>query len=462
MSVLCYDISSGGITAALFKSDLKTIHVVKSEWTPGPTLKLETIAIQFKRLTAELAASSAADPVKTVSIGSFLHSFVLLDQAGMPLTDVFTWLDVPGNEADDGVERVRSRIGDSFHQRTGCRYHPMFPVFKLVALHLHHESLLAHATRIVSAKSFFVHRLTGTWIEDHGTASATGLYNIPKGNWDSELMDLAGIDNEQLAPVAARGRLVGHLSAHAAREFGLAQDVNVVNGSGDGFLADIGSECESPQRISVTLGTSGAARQTISRPVLDALSGTFCYQAADDVYLLGCAGSNGGNVLEWSRSIFGSSKDADSTGDDVPVFIPLLNGERSPEWNPQLTGSWHGLKARHTAADLARSALEGVVFNLAYYVDILQKTSGIKAREVILSGNGFLDPLAAPILATVLDAAVLIPGDPGLASLRGSAICALRTAGTAIPPLELKAIAPISNTRIRERYRLWVSCRRGL
>jgi gluconokinase len=350
-------------------------------------------------------------------------------------------------------------MGDRFHELTGCRYHPMFPVFKLAALYLHDKSLLASAARVVSIKSFFVYLLTGTWVEDHGMASATGLYNIVRGEWDSELLSLAGIQENQLPLVRARTELIGRVTGHPAREFGLAEDIAVVNGSGDGFLANVGSECESPERISVTLGTSGVARQATFRPVLDALSGTFCYRAADDAYLLGCAGNNGGNVLDWSRSIFGSSKEAESTAEDIPIFIPLLHGERSPEWNLRLTGSWHGLKARHTAADLARSILEGVVFNLAHYVEIVQQTSGKKALEVVLSGNGFLDPLAAPILATVVDASVLMPEHPGLASLRGSAICALRESGIPVPPLKSKVVPPLASTNIRERYRQYRSLR---
>src|SRR5207244_6661033 len=164
------------------------------------------------------------------------------------------------------------------------------------------------------------------------------------------------------------------------------------------------------------------------------------------VYLLGCAGSNGGNVLDWGRSIFDKSKDA-GTAADLPIFIPLLHGERSPDWNPRLTGSWHGLMAMHTAADLSRSILEGVVFNLAHFVEIVQNTSGMKASGVVLSGNGFLDPFAAPILATIVDTAVWMPLRPGLASLRGSGICALRALGAPVSPLNSKVVPPLVDTK---------------
>jgi sugar (pentulose or hexulose) kinase len=254
--------------------------------------------------------------------------------------------------------------------------------------------------------------------------------------------------------------MIGRITRQTMHAFGLPETAAVINGSGDGFLANLGSECESAERISVTLGTSGVARQTLDQGVFDPAAGTFCYKAAERDYLLGCAGSNGGNVLDWARSIFGAAcRDAASAGDDVPIFIPLLHGERSPDWNPQLAGSWHRLRSQHTASDLSRSVLEGVVFNLAHFVDIVQKTSGRRGYQVVLSGNGFLDPLAASILAAVVDHSVLLPEQPGLASLRGSAVSALRGLGSPVPPLKLKEVAPMAGNKIRDRYGLYRSFR---
>jgi sugar (pentulose or hexulose) kinase len=168
-------------------------------------------------------------------------------------------------------------------------------------------------------------------------------------------------------------------------------------------------------------------------------------------YLLGCAGSNGGNVLDWGRSILGSLNGVEPST-DPPIFLPLLHGERSPEWNPNLTGSWHRLTARHTSADLSRSILEGVIFNLAHFVEIVQRTSGTDASSLILSGNGFLHPLAAPLLAAVAGVPVFMPENSGVLSLRGAAVCALRALGSTVPPLKPRQIPPLTDPKILERY----------
>jgi gluconokinase len=345
---------------------------------------------------------------------------------------------------------IRSELGDRFHQTTGCRFHPMFPVFKLASMRLEKAPALQAAKRIVSIKALLMHKLTGVWLEDHGIASASGLFNILKRRWSEEILDLLGLNAGYLPEVASRNQIAGGITGSAAAEFGLPPETPVVNGTGDGFAANVGSACESLDKLSVTLGTSAVVRQTLAQPALVAGAGTFCYMADENAYLLGCAGSNGGNVLDWGRNILGATDQR--VGTDLPIFIPLLHGERSPEWDPDLTGSWHGLKASHTAADLSRSILEGVIFNLAHFLEIVQTASATRAADLVLSGNGFLDPLAAPLLAAIPGTPVWMPEQPGFLTIRGAAICALRALGEPVPELRLRRIPPLDDAKILQRY----------
>ena len=201
-----------------------------------------------------------------------------------------------------------------------------------------------------------------------------------------------------------------------------------MSGSGDGFLANVGSACTNAKRMAVTLGTSGAARQMVSTPALNPSAGTFCYRASSNAFLLGCASSNGGNVLDWARRSFGPVATL-TPGRKLPIFLPWMNGERSLEWDPELQPSWHDRTAEHAPPDLARAVAEGVLFNLAQYVEVVERESGVSAGQIVLSGNGFRDPLLAPILASVLGRELLQPAAAGLATLRGAAVCAWKALG---------------------------------
>jgi len=250
---------------------------------------------------------------------------------------------------------------------------------------------------------------------------------------------------------------VGYVTSKSSAAFGLQEGIAVVNGSGDGFLANVGSDCETPSRIAVTLGTSAAVRQSLPHPLMDDSAGTFCYRADQATYLLGCAGSNGGNVLEWAHSIFGEA--GVETENEPPIFIPLLHGERSPEWNGRLRGSWHDISAKHSPADLHRSVLEGVIFNIAHFVEIVQGASGYTASDIVISGGGFRHPSAAGILAAVTGGRILAPSFPGSASLRGAAIWAMRALSLPAAPLETHEVLPLADPGLNARYNRYRSLR---
>jgi gluconokinase len=460
MTAVCFDISSGGMSGAVFDAKGEIVRRVESQWhfgidkTGAATLPAETIVERFKIVLKDLDISTS---VETIAIGCFMHNFLLLDADDQPLTPVFTWLDQRG---DEGVTCVRRHFGEAFHERTGCRYHPMFPIFKLASLYVRDRALVARAKRVVSVKAFLIHRLIESWIEDYGMASSSGLFNLNADNWDTSLLQLIGLTSEQFPAVKGRTDVAGRVTRDAAGQFGLHEGITVINGSGDGFLASLGSDCESASRVAVTLGTSGVARQTLSKPVLALSAGTFCYKADENEYLLGCASNNGGNVLDWARSIFGELHSMKA--DDLPVFIPLLNGERSPEWDPTLTASFRDVKAHHGAAQLAQSVLEGVVFNLSWFVEILQNTSGQRVSEIVLSGNGFLAPAAPGILASVADVSVLMPADPGAASLRGAAVCAFQALGRRIQPVKLEVVRPLDDPHLPLRYQRYKELRQQI
>jgi len=85
-------------------------------------------------------------------------------------------------------------------------------------------------------------------------------------------------------------------------------------------------------------------------------------------------------------------------------------------------------------------------------LQILQRTSGDKATDLVLSGNGFLAPLAAPLLAGIAGISTWTPRAPGLASLRGAGVCALRALRQATPSLALDRVRPLEDDRVLRRY----------
>ena len=88
------------------------------------------------------------------------------------------------------------------------------------------------------------------------------------------------------------------------------------------------------------------------------------------------------------------------------MLLPYLDGERTPNL-PEARGSLHGMtRANMTPANLARSAIEGMLCGLADAVDALGDV-GVQPKRVLLIGGGAVNPAVASIAATLFPVPVV-------------------------------------------------------
>ena len=90
------------------------------------------------------------------------------------------------------------------------------------------------------------------------------------------------------------------------------------------------------------------------------------------------------------------------------------------------------------------------------------ETSGQRASEIVLSGNGFLAAAAPGILASLAGVPVLMPADPGAASLRGAAVCAFRALGRKVPRLKANKVRSLDDPHLAKRYQRYKELRRQI
>jgi xylulokinase len=70
------------------------------------------------------------------------------------------------------------------------------------------------------------------------------------------------------------------------------------------------------------------------------------------------------------------------------IYLPYLNGERSPIWDPYARGVLFGLSGSHKRSDVIRAILEGVALAFAHNLELFESALGVKMEEVSLSGGG--------------------------------------------------------------------------
>ena len=110
-------------------------------------------------------------------------------------------------------------------------------------------------------------------------------------------------------------------------------------------------------------------------------------------------------------------------GADGLLFLPYLQGERTPNL-PRGTGVFHGLTTRTmTPAHMARATMEGVTLGLAYGLQRM-RSLGIAPTEIRLTGGGSKSAIWRQICADVFGCRVVTLAESEGAAL-GAAIQAL-------------------------------------
>ena len=423
--------------------------------------------------------------IDCVALSCAMHSLVAVDARGMPLTPLYTWADNRASAILDNFEKwlppTVSR--QSVYLETGVPIHPMSPLLKLVWLKQTRPALFAAANRFVSIKEFVCHQMFGRWIVDDSIASASGLYSLAQRGWSDVALAAAGVKRDQLSDIAAPETLLRGLSAGYAAALKLKAGTPFVLGASDGCLANLGagvlasSAERGGRRAVLTIGTSGALRMAVSRPATDAAMRTFCYalSPAGHEYVIGGATNGGGLPMRWLRDNFPqlriglTSQDAYTAlvnlAQQVPaganglLFHPYLAGERAPLWNADARASFIGLTFNHGPAHLVRAVMEGVLFNLAMILDVLEELAGGPVDEIIAGGGFARSDFWLQMAADLFGRPLLVASHPE-STAQGAALLALKAMGqvgslsAAVAQLPSDSRRILPNHAAHARYRI--------
>lgn len=436
--VLGVDLGTSSTRSVLFNlkgQEISRHAIAYALHTPTPQTAeqdpdvIYTAVIETIRCVIQASAIQPQDLV-CLSFSAAMHSLIAIDAKGNPLTNILTWAD---NRSMTWANALKaSADGDRLYQHTGTPIHPMSPLVKIIWLREEHPEIFARTVKFISIKEYVFYRWFHQFVIDHAIAAATGLLNLQTLNWDKMALTIAGITSSHLSQLVPITEILQPLPFSIAETLGILPHTPVVIGASDGGLANVGLGAIAADQVAMTIGTSGAVRAIVDRPLIDPHQRLFCYAFTHDRWLLGGATNNGGVILQWLRDrlALGSSypelielAKTVMPGAEGLLFHPYLLGERSPLWQPEARGSFFGLTINHTKAHLVRAVLEGIVLNLYLIFEALQDLSG-SVHTLKASGGFAASGVWRQIVTDVFDREMLIPEQHESSSL-GAAIVGL-------------------------------------
>ncbi|GAB2692730.1 gluconokinase [Paenibacillus thermoaerophilus] len=366
------------------------------------------------------------EDVLCMSFSSAMHSLIAVSADGLrPLTPCITWAD---NRSAPYLPVLREKADAlALYRRTGTPIHPMSPLLKLMWLTDREPELYRNTYKFLGIKEYVLAHLYGRFVIDHSLASATGMFNLEKLDWDEEALAVSGVGREKLPEPVPTTYVLEGLNPRYAAEMGLSPSTPTVVGASDGVLANLGAGAMEPGVVAVTIGTSGAVRGVVNKPLTDPEGRLFCYALAPGYWVVGGPINNGGVMFRWVRDQLATLESAEARrlgvdpydhlteiarsvapGSDGLLFLPFLMGERAPYWNANARGTFFGLTLAHEKKHMIRAVLEGVMYRIQSIVAPLEQLSG-PTREVRASGGFARSTFWRQMLSDVLGTSVTVP-----------------------------------------------------
>jgi len=394
----------------------------------------QAFVVNLKNIIAKIGAQPAA-----IGLSSALHSFIAVDENGVPLAPMMTWAD---SRSFAVAKRLRaSDEGMAIYTTTGTPLHAMSPLCKLIWLKENDPELFNKAFKFISIKEYIWYKMFHEFEVDHSIASGTGLFNITTLKWHQASLELTGITTERLSVTVPTD--FTRKSNGSPDDCGfLPVGTPITIAGSDGCLANLGSMADKPGIAALTIGTSGAVRVASAVPLPNPKAMTFSYILDKDTYICGGPINNGGIAMQWwLKNFIGpdlSTEDYNAVfeqiagvnpGSDGLIFLPYLTGERAPIWDSETCGNFFGVKLQHTKAHFSRAVLEGICYALKDVLDAVQQNS-VPITQINVSGGFVQSAVWVQISADILDKKLVVLQNED-ASAVGAAFIAMKATGLA-------------------------------
>jgi xylulokinase len=364
--------------------------------------------------------------VRALGFSGQMHAAVLVGDDGAALRPAVLW---PDQRAAGQLDRWRA-LGAGERAALANPLVPGMTGPMLAWLSRHEPEVLDRATALLLPKDALRASLLpgAVPVTDRSDASATLLWDVVADDWSAAAVGAAAVDPRLLPAVRPSAEVAGTARLPVG-------EVPVVVGGADTPLALLAAGAVAGAQVNLGTGAQLLRPLRHPGPVADPVVHTYA-DTADGWYAM-AALQNGGSAWEWARGVLGmpwaefvAAAASVPAGAGGVVFRPFLTGERGGVAGPQDRAGWTNLHGGTTRADLARAALEGVVFAIRAGFELLD----VRDREpVLITGGATRSGLVAQLLADVLERPVR-PLGLRSASAVGAALLAGRGVGLDVDP----------------------------
>jgi len=162
----------------------------------------------------------------SVAIDTWGVDYVLLDSDLKELFPVFAYRDSRTEGVPEKVDAIIPR--QKLYEQTGIQTQNFNTIYQLMCDK--ESGKLQKAAHILMMPEYLAYKLCGVIANEYTVATTGGLINAETKDWDTELMNMLGIDSKIFKPLSKSGTLLGGLRPELAKEIGFDTKVLLAAG----------------------------------------------------------------------------------------------------------------------------------------------------------------------------------------------------------------------------------------
>lgn len=377
-------VDSSTQSVKLVVCDAETGEVVRTSRAPHPDGTEVSAQAWLDAYRTATADPPLLEGVEAIAVAGQQHGMVTLDEDGELVRDALLWND--NRSGADAVDLIDELGGaEAWAAATGSVPVASMTVAKVRWLARNEPDNAARTHSVVLPHDWLTWQLgdrSFAPVTDRGDASGTLYFDATSNEYRQELVRLALGRELELPRVAAPHEVVGETPWGAV----------IAPGTGDNMAAALGLGLR-PGEAVVSLGTSGTAYVQSDRQTHEVTGTVAGFADATGSFLpLVCTLNGARNLVATAELLGVDLAEFDKLAQSAPPgaegvsYLPYLEGERTPPL-PDATGQLLGLTLKNlTPANLARATVEGVLWSLAYGIEVLRREAGDIGRITLTGG----------------------------------------------------------------------------
>ncbi|MGI4755709.1 MAG: xylulokinase [Janthinobacterium lividum] len=380
----------------------------------------------------EAVGVAGGKAVEALAVSGQQHGLVVLDEEMNVIRPAKLWNDT---ETAPQNASLIARLGgkEAFLKRFGIVPLTGYTVSKLLWLKEREPEHFARIRHILLPHEYLNFWLTGRLCAEFGDASGTAFFDSRTRTWAKEVLDEIDGGTGQLfaalPPLLKAEETVGTVLPERAADLGIAPGCLVASGGGDNMMGAIGTGNVREGVVTLSLGTSSTVYSYREAPSHDQTGNVAPFCSSSGGWLPLVCTMNATNVVTQTLQVLGKSVDAIESalaatepGAQGLIFLPFLNGERTPDL-PGAQGSMVGLAATNwTPENLIRAVVEGVTFGILNGLQLILE--GQRAKTILIIGGGSRSAAWRQLVADATGATIQVPAEEEAGCL-GAAIQAI-------------------------------------